>query len=504
MRWKIAALLISGVLGLAIGTSVYHRHQKLHAYEKIGRAEVKAAMEIVKRPGWETAISGPACQTGLRLALILYEESDLMHYEFRQEDIPSWQGLLHDTSASRYARHCACFFLLDADPEARAFLTQDLRNPNPRCRFNAGTVLELFMRQKCQRDPAQVPEWTILLTIDLLSEPWMDRIDTDETRRGIRGGQGVDHDSTDIMSTPMWDLCRMLGWLQDSRAVDSLIQVLERDSKNPAAASALGYIGDRRAIPILLRILKDNTGYDFSEASALAQLKCREAVPVLGERLLEVSKDTSSVMLGSDISRLLNALLEIRDPAAIPFIKTYLKGAHNPKDGLAAQRVLVQLEEEDPVPALIEMLTAAGIGKTQEANNSARIGPLENFLQFGGDEYIQAALINDLARYGGTKAVGHLFHLAQTSPSAFLRRCAIDGLRNSKSPEATAKLIMLLKEGFPDTLELKITWGWHSPPKTIGHQLKLHVVDALKTRTQQDLGEDAAAWEAWQRAQAQR
>lgn len=505
IRIILGAVLVA--VGIAWGLYARSQYQARHAYENLGRPEVREAVAIVKKPGWETDQSGPRCQTGLRLALINYEHSELMHYRFEPADSIVWRGLLHDTDASHYARDCAAYFLLETDAAARSYLEKEMRSDDPRRRFNASTILAFhFQRMTFSGDDGAACEWTVTQAIDLLAQGFLDRIDNKETQGGIQGGQGEEHDSTDIMSSPVWEICNFLGHRREKRAVEALIRHLERDTKNPSAAFALGQIGDIRAVPVLLRMLKEKSGYDLSEADALAALNCQEAVPVLGERLVEISTPDDD-KLKEDFrqihaNRILDALLKLRNPKAAVPIRTYLQKNSNPSVRPNIERVLIQLESVEPVPQLIRMLESAGVGAAQDPGATARIGPTSHFLQHGGDEHYQATLIQDLSTYTSPLVTGKLVEVARSSESAFLRREAIFGLGRSSAPESLEKLASLLNITFPENL--RTTWGWKSAPQSVDAELKRAILQALKHRTGQDLGPSHEKWERWLSTREQR
>lgn len=465
----------------------------------MGRPEVREAVAIVKKPGWETDAAGPRCQTGLRLALILYEHSDLMHYEFDAADSPAWRGLLHDGDASFYARDCAAFFLIESDTEARSYLEKEMRSEAPRRRFNAATILA-FQLQKMAASgkDGTADEWTVTQAVDLLGQGLLDRIDNEETRRGMTVG-GEERDSVDIMFSPVSEICDFLGHRRDKRAVDALIKHLERKNWDSSAVFALGQIGDPKAIPVLLRLLKERSVHDLSAADALATLNCQEAVPVLCEQLVAIvspSDDKQTEDLRQmDVNRLLDALLRLRNPKAVPAIRTFLQKNPDPSVQSNIERVLVQFESAEPVVELIRLLDAAGVGAAQNPESPSRIGPLSHLLQPGGDEHFQARLMDDLSTYVSPLVTKKLMEMARNSESAFLRRQAIFGLGRTSAPESMESLVSLLKATFPENL--RVTWGWRSPPASMDAELKAAVVLALRQRTGQAFGTSHDQWDAW-------
>ncbi len=449
-----------------IGWRFQQRH--LHAYENVGDADIQQAVSVAKHIGWETDCSGNTTQTGYRLALMIYPESEVFYYKPKPEHLPIWKGLMRDTSASNYARQCGAFFLLDTDADARRFLEKEMRNKDARRRFNAATMLSFFMKQ-CWRTEAHKspPQWSINLAISLLADGSLDRI---WIREGIVGGQGPEADSSDILGTPIWDLCSMLGSLKESKAVPALISVLERDPKNPTAAWALGEIGNPTAIPVLLHILKNGSGYDHSEVTALGKLKCKDAVPILTARLGHPKTTFGDLEIG-ETRIILEALRDIGEKVAIDPIKEFIPLSDNSEKTAVARRVLAQLELPDPVTALLELFR-------HERN-----------------EYEQSAIISDLADNMDERVIKELVAVSRTSESAFLRRCAITELGTQKFPAAVRELALLLKVEFPNTLTAK--WGWKGRPPDFDKELHEQIVRGLKSVTKQDFGENADKWLDW-------
>jgi hypothetical protein len=351
------------------------------------------------------------------------------------------------------------------------------------------------MREKTRHDKScKLPSWATELSISLLADGSVDRIDTEETKGGVECGKGLEGDSEDILNSPIWDLCTVMMWTKEKIAVEALIEVLKRDPKNPCAASALGEIGDSRAVPILVKILKDKSGYDHSEVIALGKLRSRESVPFIAAKL----GHPKTIFSGMDILEtgyLLEALRDIGDKVAIDPIKAFILSSDNPKKTATAKRVLVQLEQDDPVPALLSLLREARTGAERKAGPDSNIGPLPDFLQPAGDEYEQASIMGDLSKYIDARVINEFDSMARTSESAFLRRIAIQQLANPKSPPAVKQLALLLDVRFPDNL--KTTWGWRGRPKDINQELHTGIISLLKSLTEQDFGDSKEDWLQW-------
>ena len=257
--------------------------------------------------------------------------------------------------------------------------------------------------------------------------------------------------------------------MKEKKAVPALISVLQRLPGTGGAAFALGEIGDPRAIPVLMKVLQDRSGYEDREVTALGKLKCKEAVPVLISRLGN-PRTTFSGMDELETSAIFEALLAIGDARAIAPIEKYLAGANPARSKAIARRVLVQLQSPDPVKGLLELLDA----ETYEPERSD--------------------IILDLVKHPDERVVGKLATIARTSDSAFMRREAIFGLQNIGSRSSLLVLASLLDVTFPK--DLKAEWGWKMKPD-FEKYFPETIEQSLKGCTKQDFGRDRKRWEEW-------
>jgi HEAT repeat protein len=113
---------------------------------------------------------------------------------------------------------------------------------------------------------------------------------------------------------------RVLGDARDPSSVQPLIDALDlgagdsaTNSMNKDITSALGEIGDAKAIPTLMKLTRVKDNYTRIEAiNALGQLKAKEAV----EPLIDIATDDSGEPFLS--KKAIQALGEIGDPRAVP------------------------------------------------------------------------------------------------------------------------------------------------------------------------------------------
>ena len=262
------------------------------------------------------------------------------------------------------------------------------------------------------------------------------------------------------------DLVRELGRVKCRKAVPFLIQMCKDTKDANNAVEALGDIGDRSAIPALMKVLKEGSVNTDYVITALGRLKSKEAVPILIKRFGQCKAAGNSGE--SDAGSILRALSAIGDKRAVEPIEEYLKG-ESPRCSSLARRVLVRLKSPDPVGGLLELL------KTET------------------DESEQESIVWALSDYRDERVVETLSVLARTSGSASMRRGAIYGLKNTGDRGSLLTLASLLDTKFPKDLKSK---GWKGVPDFRQYFPEI-IARGLKECTKQDFGKDRAKWEAW-------
>ncbi len=257
-------------------------------------------------------------------------------------------------------------------------------------------------------------------------------------------------------------------------AVPTLIGVLERKPASSGAANALGMIGDKRGIPILLKILEDGTGVlkdgtgdlIYWEIVALGMLKARKAVPILIKKLGALEPDAMG-WSASQTQMILNALRDIGDDRAIKPIEKYLTADHPEEWKRMAKKVLVQLRGENPVEELAKLFDEEP------------------------DEFGRWLITQDLGRYPEKQCVEVLGKWGSTSEYERIRSGCIDSLSLIGTKDALLELTSLLDADYPEDLKEEFEEG--DPAK----RLRERILRALKKATGQDMGEDAKKWREW-------
>lgn len=427
-----------------------------HTADKDPSMSVDRAIQLVGRPAQGFGNMSPfELQVHYRLTWLFR----MAKYKYDGSHAAAWKNCMLDADANMYARLCATYFLLDHDAEARAFVQSQLISQNLRYRYNAAEIVEMYVARDSRK------EWGVNTLIKLLADGSLDGSGVTKSPPG----EYPSGDRNDIMGTPMDGICWSLGFMKAKSAVPALISVLERKPGTGGAAFALGEIGDKRATPILLKILEDRSGYENREITALGQMKCVEAVPILVARLGH-PRTTGGDSDTREARTILEALLEIGDKRAIAPIEDYLR-ADSPKQSKAvAKRVLAELRSPDPVETLLTLLRT----ETYEPERSD--------------------IIAALTKYKDARVVKELEGIARTSDSAFMRREAITGLRDIGDRQSLLILASLLDVAFPE--DLKADWGWKGVPD-LRRYFPDTIAMCLKQCTKQDFGKDRAKWEEW-------
>lgn len=189
-------------------------------------------------------------------------------------------------------------------------------------------------------------------------------------------------------------------------AVDPLCEALAKGGllKKCAAAAALGRIGDRRAVPALLRSVDDSeTSVREYAIIALGQLRDPAAVPRLGA----IARGWNEFLVGPAVE----ALGEIGDVRALdPLVKVLLGGGEAHLQ-IAAARALGRIGHPAAVPPLCQSLERGGAGELIEASRAlGRIGDVravpalcsaaERAAGFSSRDSILAAITAALVRIG--------------------------------------------------------------------------------------------------------
>ncbi len=218
------------------------------------------------------------------------------------------------------------------------------------------------------------------------------------------------------------DVARALGRLGDPRAVEPLIEVLERTDSwtRDAAASALGQLGDARAVLPLLEALTERR-VGGNAAVALGEIGDPRAVEPLIEVLVDDERDTDAYEVWPSRVRSLRiaaaqALGALRDPRGVPPLIEALSDWRVRSD---AARALGEIGDRGALEPLVSTLTG----------------------HRGSGEYIGVAL----KRIDEARSIRLLISPLEDD-DAEVRRRATEALGELKDPRAVQLLVTELED----------------------------------------------------------
>jgi HEAT repeat protein len=266
----------------------------------------------------------------------------------------------------------------------------------------------------------------------------------------------------------------------DSRAVPVLMELATRPGGCPIAVRNLGKIGDPRAIPICLGLLRrdeetikkngrrdhpgttefmvlpepENTPSPYI-IDAIADLKVKEAVP----RLLHYLNSMSAI----------NALGDIGDQRAVePLRKVVADERANPDLVFTARMSLIKLESDDPIPQWLDL-----VKETKR------------------DERQRFEALKEIADHPDARSVPALLEVIQSdSTGMFVWQC-IRTLRAFRYKSAVLGLIDCLDKDFQG----HETRGKAHIANT--RSFRESIAEALAQLTDRDFGTDKNRWMQW-------
>ncbi len=317
------------------------------------------------------------------------------------------------------------------------------------------------------------PDWIVELVIASLSD-----------RRYVTGLKKTNWSSEtyfriSYLADEYGNLTYALGNVECRKAVPFLIEMAKRTKGRRGPITALGWTGDRRAIPMLMHFLKIGAAEVNHEetflpdkfirsANALASLKAKEAVPILLERI--------------EYPDVIEALERIADPRIIgPFrelVSAKGKITRNGKSILpnleqrrvaAAMIALAHLEEGDCVPRLCALLSEKSLSEFQRSDVVWWLGGQRD-----------------------PRAIPYLIKEIKTDPDGVAADQAITVLAAFKHKAAVEGLIECFDADF------KGKCNWKKSVYTLDMYRK-NIAASLRKITGHDLGPDKKAWAKWWR-----
>lgn len=236
-----------------------------------------------------------------------------------------------------------------------------------------------------------------------------------------------------------------LGEMQSIRALPSLIQILTRD-KDPRirerAARALGAIGNKRAVDILIHSMGDNdVRVRRSVARALGQLQDPKAIDAVVGALKDRDREIRL--------HVVTALGEIANPrAVIPLTKVL----SDPNKRMRRKAVwgLGQIKDRDAIPALIGMLgDTDGVTRNNASDALAEIGrpALSKLIDVLDDKnwHVRLFACKALGTIGDPRATERLIRLTRDKEFR-VRKYAVEALGKINDHKAIGALIPALQD----------------------------------------------------------
>jgi HEAT repeat protein len=195
-----------------------------------------------------------------------------------------------------------------------------------------------------------------------------------------------------------------LGWARYAKGADVLLDVLADHPMCYGAAFALGRMGEKRAVPAVIRA---------------AQSGCQSAVRALG--ILATPEAVDFLIANIELRGASEALGKAGDRRALPVLEHYLEAvsAKGWKHDIASTRIAIErLRQRDPVPVLLS------IGENSQEGYESRA---EALLALG--DYVVEPM------------VPRILKLYKRDSDTNIRRYCIWLLKNSPSDEVTEALV---------------------------------------------------------------
>ena len=247
-----------------------------------------------------------------------------------------------------------------------------------------------------------------------------------------------------------------LGKIGDKDAIPGLLKLVEHsdDDVREIVADALGEIGDDAAIPGLLKLVEDS-GEDvrYSVADALGKIGSEAAIP----GLLKLVEDSDFAVR----ERVAYALGKIDCEAAIPLLFKLVEDSNFLVRALA-QDVLIKIGYRVAIPRLVplvekseynmnisaeDVLSDMSISTKKlldEIDDEVAIPLLLELVEDSGFQY-NTKLVNTLCKIGSEAAIPGLLKLVEHSNS-YVREMVLDVLGNIGSETAIPGLLKLVED----------------------------------------------------------
>ena len=359
---------------------------------------------------------------------------------FSPQDTTFWEKKISEQQENVWVKLCVSQLLLDSSTKAESFLLRKIYSDDFIVRVNA--VDSIVMHLEAGKSNTVLME-ALVSVIDkgLL-----------ETKKTSMKNRDVQIVASQVSMELIPRICDLFVDRKVYKGVSALISALKRNPNQKGIALALGDLQAFDAKDILLQNFIGRKGYDFEEVTALGKLQAVEAIPYLGKALVipDMKFDGFNVLSADTI---VNALIAIAHPSAIPYIKSYEKSVYTVEDKSKAIAAITQLSSGSPQRTLKELYDDED------------------------DPISKAAILKSAGKMKEVDISEMLYLIANTSNSAFLRKEAIAALGERCDISSQSRLGALLSNNFPSSLDFSM--GWKNSPKDANSYFRHLIQDKL-------------------------
>jgi HEAT repeat protein len=322
------------------------------------------------------------------------------------------------------------------------------------------------------------PPWLVEMACAALSD---DRYMTGLQNARIDGATNVLSSDTIIKMSysadENADLTRALGYSHCTNAVPFLIEMVTKTDGRRGPVMALGTLGDPRAIPILIELvkrkgpsLKQEKGWVLSDAflrpvEALGNLRAKEAVPALLDYV--------------QFPDVIEALQAIEDPSAIgPLQKLIENNGAIEKPGVSNDPEFQQ-----------KRVAAAKIAAASLDPDNRTLKLCQLLAEPSFDQYQRRSVVWALGNHPDSQAIPFLATAIKTDKSGAVVNQAITILAEFKYKAAVDALV----DSFDADFQGKQDWKRAYEPK----MFRDNIAQTLTHLTGQQFPADKQQWQAW-------
>lgn len=247
----------------------------------------------------------------------------------------------------------------------------------------------------------------------------------------------------------------ILANMKSEKALPVMLSLVD---ENPASyvnqiIAELGKFGDRSVEPLILQILDRRDSRFGSAISAAVDLKMKSVVPILLQRL---HRDDNTYY----------GLNELADASILPVLRQKLPSLKS-YERASAQLLILKLQREDPVPALLTLLRD------------------QKFL-------LRSDVVFRLEELKDRRAVKDLIYVLCTDNDSPMRAFALHALATIRTPDALEGLVKGLDADYTNVIRMKVSHD-HDFKK----EFQERILEELKQITGKNFGTNTNQWRQW-------